>query len=539
MTASATPRKSAAHASASAASAFRHKAFAIIWIATVISNIGTWMYNLASGWLMLGLNADPFIVSLVQVANSLPMFLFAIPAGALVDIVDRRRFLIVGESGTTLVALLFAALVWQHLVTPTSLLVFSFIVTVGSAITAPAWQAVVPQLVTREDLPSAVAANSAGINVSRAIGPALGGALVNGFGIAAPFWVDALSNLGVIGALIWWRPPPKFSSGLPPESIGGAIRTGIRHARYNNHLRGTLLRAVAFFIFGSGYWALLPLVVHSRTGGGAGLYGILLGCIGFSAVCGAFSLPRLRRHWNADRLLVGGTLATSIATGLFAIAQQAWMAVLASVIAGLAWIVSLSSLNISAQTSLPDWVRGRGLAVYVTAMFGALTLGSALWGEVAARMSLPLALLLCAAGGILVIPLTSRWKLQTGAHVDFSPSLHWPAPVVVRHVDADRGPVMVTVEYRIDPANRLPFLKALGIYGRERRRDGAYDWGVYEDPAQPGRFVETFRTDSWLEHLRHHQRVTRADRVLESEVRRFQLGGDPKTTHLIDARIEE
>ena len=538
MTGTPTSRKSATHASVTAGGAFRHRAFAIIWIVTVVSNVGTWMYNLASGWLMLSLNADPFVVSLVQVANSLPLFLFAIPAGALVDIVDRRRFLIVGESSITVVSLLFATLVWLHLVTPTSLLVFSFVVSVGSAITAPAWQAVVPQLVTREDLPSAIAANSAGINVSRAIGPALGGAIVNGFGITAPFWIDAVSNLGVIGALIWWRPPARPASGLPPESMGSAIRTGLRHARYNGHLRATLLRAVAFFTFASGYWALLPLVVQSRMGGGAGLYGIVLACIGFSAVCGAFLLPRLRARWNADLLLNGGTLITSLATVLFALAQQPVTAILASLIAGVAWIVALSSLNISAQTSLPDWVRGRGLAVYVTAMFGALTVGSALWGEVAARTTLPLALLLSAAGGSLVVPLVSRWKLQTGAHVDFSPSLHWPAPLVTGEVDGDRGPVMVTVDYRIDPANREPFLKALGIYGRERQRDGAYDWGVYEDPAEPGRFVETFRTDSWLEHLRHHQRVTRADRLLEDEVRRFQLHGAPLTTHLIDARAE-
>jgi MFS family permease len=207
----------------------------VIWIATVISNIGGWMYSVASGWLMTSLDPNALIVSLVQVANSLPMFLFAIPAGALSDIVNQRRFLIFGESAITLVSIAFAALVWLHLVTPVNLLVFSFVVTVGSAMTAPAWQTVVAKLVPQQDLPSAVAANSVGINVSRAIGPALGGILVAALGIAAPFWIDAFSNIGVIAALIWWRAPKKSASALPPESFGGAIRAGIRYTRYNSY----------------------------------------------------------------------------------------------------------------------------------------------------------------------------------------------------------------------------------------------------------------------------------------------------------------
>src|ERR1700719_1716974 len=214
-------------------SPFRHRAFTVIWIATVVSNIGSWMYSVASGWLMTSLDTNAFIVSMVQVANSLPMFLFAIPAGALADIVNQRRFLIFGESTITIVSIAFAALVWLHLITPVSLLLFSFIVTVGSAMTAPAWQSVVAQLVPKPDLPSAVAANSVGINVSRAVGPALGGVIVGALGIAAPFWLDACGNIGVVAALIWWRAPKKSGAHLAPEPFGNAVRTGLRHARYN------------------------------------------------------------------------------------------------------------------------------------------------------------------------------------------------------------------------------------------------------------------------------------------------------------------
>jgi len=531
------PAASPPPAAASAWAPFRNRTFAVIWTATVVSNIGGWMYNVASGWLMTSLNPDPFIVSLVQVANSLPMFLFAIPAGALADIVDRRRLLIFGESAIMITSTAFAALVWLQLITPISLLVFSFIVTVGSAITAPGWQAVVPELVPISDLPAAVAANSVGINVSRAVGPAIGGLLVGAIGIAAPFWVNGVSNLGVIVALVRWRVPKnKSGTPLPPERFGNAMRTGLRHARYNPNLSATLIRATAFFVFGSAYWALLPLVTRSQIAGGPALYGLLLGTIGASAVGGAFLLRLLREKLGADRLLSIATLASAVATGLFALAHDALTAVVASLIAGASWIFAVASLNVSAQIALPEWVRGRGLAVYVTVMFGALTIGSAIWGELASVVGLTAALLIAAAGAIVAIPLTRAWKVQTGAVDDLSPSMHWPAPITTTAIEPDRGPVLVTVEYHIDPKNREPFLHALGRSARMRRRDGAYDWGIFEDPAKEGRFIETFLTDSWLEHLRQHQRVTKADRLNEQLVRRFQVGDGPKTTHLIGAQ---
>ena len=285
------PSPAPAHAAVSAWAPFRHRTFAVIWVATVVSNIGGWMYSVASGWLMTSLDADPLFVSLVQVANNLPMFLFALPAGALVDIVDRRLFLIIGESAVTVTSAAFAVLVWLHLITPWSLLVFSFLVTVASAVTAPAWQAVVPQLVPKPELPAAVAVNSVGVNVSRAIGPALGGLTVGALGIAAPFWLNAICNVAVIVALIWWRTSKRPNTLLPAESFIQAIWTGLRYTRHNPHLHATLLRASGFFLFSSAFWALLPLVARSRIAGGPELYGTLLGVIGIGAVAGAFGLP--------------------------------------------------------------------------------------------------------------------------------------------------------------------------------------------------------------------------------------------------------
>jgi MFS family permease len=516
-------------------SPFRQTTFTVLWTATVIANIGTWMYNAASGWLMTSLNADPFMVSLVQVATSLPMFLFALPAGALADIIDKRRFLIVLEVATTVVSAIIAALVWLNLVTPGALLLFTFLLGAGAALTAPAWQSIVPQLVPKQTLAPAIAANSVGINISRALGPALGGVIIAGVGIAAPFWLNAVSNLAIIGALLWWRSPPMAINRLPAERFVSAIVTGFRHARHNRHLHATLTRAVGFFLFASAYWALLPLVARSQIAGGPELYGILLGAIGAGAVCGAFALPWLKTKLGPDRLVAAGTIGTVVTLVLFGLAREPVMALTASIIAGVSWIAVLASLNVSAQVALPDWVRGRGLAMFVTVFFGAMTVGSAIWGQAAGMIGLPDTHFIAAAGALIGIPLTWHWKLQTAAGIDLTPSMHWPTPLITHEVEYDQGPVLVTVEYRIEPANSEAFLSALERLAHERRRDGAYAWGVFEDAAEEGRFLETFLVESWLEHLRQHQRVTNADRILQNAVHQFHLDGAPKVTHFIAA----
>jgi len=523
-----------AHPAHSAFSAFRHRAFTVLWTATVVSNLGGWMYSAASAWLMTTLDPNPVAVSLVQVATSLPTFLFALLAGALADIVDKRRLLIVVESFITVSSTALAALVWLDLVTPGRLLFLTFLVETGAALTAPAWQSIVPQLVPRQDLPEAVAANSVGVNVSRAVGPALGGVITVAWGIAAPFWANAGSNLGSIGGLLWWRAPQTGQRRLPTERVVSALQTGIRYARHSRHLRATLWRAVAFFLFASAYWALLPLVARDRIAAGPKLYGILLGVIGASAIAGAFALPRLKKELGPDRLVAAGTIGTAGALLLFGLARNPGTAMAASVLAGISWIAVLSSLNVSAQFALPEWVRGRGLAMYMTVFFGATTLGSAIWGEVASMAGLPAAHFVAAAGALLAIPLTWRWKLQTAQGMDLTPSMSWPAPIVTGHVGNDQGPVMVTVEYRISPKDREAFLTALERLSHERRRDGAYAWGIFEDIADRSRFLETFFVESWLEHLRQHERVTNADRMLQDHIHRL-VQGTPKITHLIAA----
>ena len=296
--------------------------------------------------------------------------------------------------------------------------------------------------------------------------------------------------------------------------------------------QATLIRAAGFFLFASAYWALLPLVAREQIGGGADLYGVLLGAIGVGAVAGAFLLPWLKGKLGADRLMALGALGQAVAMVLYGLAREPAMAL---ALAGASWIGALATMSVSAQVALPDWVRARGLALYTTVFFGCLTLGSAAWGEVAVVVGLANAHFLAAAGAIAAIALTWRWKLQTGASIDLSPSMHWPAPLTAQPIEQDRGPVLVTVEYRIGPHDREPFLETLARLEHERRRDGAYAWGVFEDTAHPCRMIETFLIESWMEHLRQHERVTQADRLLQEELRRFDRSGNPKVTHFIAA----
>jgi len=519
------------------ASPFRHPAFAVIWTATLISNVGWWMYSAASGWLMTSLNPDPLIVALVQAASSLPICLFAIPAGALADIFNKRKFLIIVESLTTAVSAVYAAMVGFGLATPGNLLLFTFLIGAAGALTVPAWQAVVPQLVPKDDVPPAIAANSAGVNVSRAVGPALGGLTISAYGVVAPFWANAVANLAIVGSLLWWRPTRGPRTLLPAERFGQAILAGLRYARHNLHLRATMIRAAGFFLFTSAYWALLPLVSREQIAKGPGFYGVLLGVIGAGAVAGVFFLPWLKTKLGPDRLMALGALGQAVAMVLYGLAHEPVTALLASAIAGASWIAALATLGVSAQVALPDWVRARGLALYTTVFFGCLTLGSPAWGEIAVLVGLPSAHFLAAAGTVAAIALTWRWKLQTGVGVDLTPSMHWPAPITAQAIEHDRGPVLVTVEYRIRPHDREAFLEALAKLEHERRRDGAYAWGVFEDAAEEGRMIETFLVESWMEHLRQHERVTNADRLVQDAVHRFTLSGAPKVTHFIAAEL--
>jgi len=512
---------------------FRHGVFTVLWVAMVASNIGTWMQNAASGWLMTELTSDPLMVALVQTAMALPVFLFGFPAGALADIIDRRRLLLITQLLTTPLITVFAASVWLHQATPMSVLAITFVSGTAVALILPTWQAVLPQLVRRDELAAAVSLNSFGVSISRVVGPALIGIVIAAYGLAAPFWLNAVSNMLMIIAVLLWRPVRTEVSTLPAEHVGRAMLAGLRHARFNRELRAALVRGGGFFPFAAAYWALLPALSRNQIGGGMQGYGILLAAIGAGAVAGTFVLPWLRGRIDADSLVVSGTVGTAVAMILYAIARDMPTALAASVLAGLCWMTVLATINVAAQTSVPGWVRGRGLGVFAKVLFGSLTLGSVAWGQIATTVGMQTTLLVASAGMLVAIPFLRSSVLRIAEGTDFPSSTHWPAPVLAGDVRPDSGPVQIMVEYRIRPADREAFLGALRRLGAERLRNDIYNWEVYEDAADEGAFTETFHTASWLEYLRQRERKTELEWELRKAVNSFQIQGKPLVRHLL------
>ena len=525
------------HKLSSAWDPLRVSLFRALWIASVASYIGTWMQDVGEAWLMTSLTPSPVLVALVETAGSLPVVLVALPAGALADVVDRRRLLLVMQGWMCVTAGAMGLLALMGLMTPSRLLLSTFLLGVGAAMSNPVWQAITPELVPSSDLPAAIALSSVAINIARAIGPALGGSIVAAAGPWAVFFLNAASFIAVVVVIYRWQPAPRKSL-LPPEDIIGAIRAGTRYLRHSPELQTVLVRSGVFVLCASALWALLAQQARRGLGLGSFGYGLLLGCIGIGAVVGAWLLPRARERLSMNALVAAATVVFALTTISLAYVRSFAVLAIALAVGGVAWIAVLSSLNISAQTVTPSWVRARVMAVYLLVFMGGLAAGSAVWGFVAARVGVSAALLLAAVGLLIGLVASWRYRLVAEENLSLTPSMHWPEPIVLIDPQLEEGPAVTYVEYRIDPKSADDFLEAMKEMKRIRQRDGAIRWNLLRDAADPQRYIETFVTESWGEHLRQHERVTGEDRETEQRAQAFHLGPEsPRVTHLIAEQL--
>jgi predicted MFS family arabinose efflux permease len=393
----------AAPRQASALAPLREPLFRSLWLAAVVSYTGSWMQNIATGWLMTSLTHSPIWVSLVQVALSFPVFLIALPAGALADMVDRRKFLLITQSSMVAAASVLGVLTLWGRVTPEVLVAFTFLLGVGAVMNEPAWQSLMPDLVSSSKLSSAVALNSAGFNIARAAGPALGGLVIATAGSGPAFLLNALSFFGVILFLYYWKPAPRDPS-QPTVTFSGVVLIGLRYARQEHRIRAVLARTFVFTLFASAFWALLPLIA-SRFG--ASGYGAILACFGVGALAGALLLFRARRRRSSDAIVAFATLLFALAMCALGRTGRLTLVSAAGAAAGAAYIGSLATLNVVAQTACAAWVRARVMSMYVLVLQGGLALGSLLWGMVATWIGVKLTLTLAAAAlaaGLLLAP---------------------------------------------------------------------------------------------------------------------------------------
>ena len=514
----------------------RRPVFRALWLATVASGVGTWMHDTAAAWLMTSLTTSTLMVALMQTATSLPVLFLALPAGALADIVDRRRLLLITQSWMLGAAAVLGLLTVSGAMTPWLLLFLTFNLGLGVALNTPAWQATTPDLVPPSELTEAVALNGIATNIARAIGPAIGGLLVAAIGSGGVVLLTAASFGAVVLVLRAWRKEPRETV-LPAERVAGAMRAGVRYLRHAPAVRNVLARCAAFIFGASALWALLPVLARRELGLGAVGYGLLLGCLGVGAIIGGALLGQVRARYSTDRIVGVSTVVYAGATLTLAWVRSVPVLGLTLVICGFAWMSGMSLFNVSTQRTSPDWARARMLSVYVLVYMGGIAIGAALWGTGAAAFGLRSALSAAAAAMLAGLLLTRRFRISAGEGLDLSPSGHWRVPESAAEVHPDAGPVLVTVEYRVPPDHADAFAAAMEEVGELRRRDGGISWGLYRDTSQPDRYIETFVSESWGEHMRQHARATMADRRTEARARAFHTGDTPPVvSHTIHVR---
>jgi MFS family permease len=499
--------------------------------------MGTFMQNVGAAWLMVSLGAGPTFVALTQTASTLPFFLLALPAGAIGDIVDRRKLILYTEAWMVAVAVVLMITTIAGLMSPWLLLSLTFALSAGDAIETPTWRALLPGLVSKADLQAASALNGIEFNFARAVGPALAGALIAAAGVGAAFAVNVVSFVGVIVVIARWKRPARRRSALP-ETLGGATVAALRYVRYSPSLRRVMLRVGVTMWTASALLALLPTVAHGLSDSPT-VYGVLLGCFGTGAILGALTIQPACDRWSLETvaggasvvlgamIMVAGALHSQIALGAIML------------IAGAAWIVFISLVSALVQNLAPDWARARVLSIFLLFFQGGLAIGSALWGALAARVGIETVLVVAGVSTVATTALGFVARFPN-VPIDLSPWNHWRMPAIGRDVEPspDQGPVLVTVEYHVPSHDARRFLHAMEQYGRVRRRDGAYRWGIFRDLERADLFLEMFEVTSWAEHLRQHERFTRSDRALEEEIRGY-AENEPIVRHLIYAESEQ
>jgi MFS family permease len=525
----ATPPAAAATPKESAWVPLRNRAFRILWLAQLGSNIGTWMQTVAAQWLLVSHAHAALLVSLVQTASLLPVVLLSLPAGVLADTIDRRRLLYVTTIAMAACVGVLALITGVGSISPAVLLGFTFVVGCGSALTSPAWQSIQPDLVPREQIPAAAALGSITVNAARAVGPALAGFLVAWIGPAPVFALNAVSFLGIAAATYAWHEPAR-SRPREPEGMGEALAAGLRYLRSAPGVQRVILRSLLFAAPASALWSLLPISAHQRYHLGASGYGLLLGALGIGAVGGVAVLAWLRAHVGANLILALSALTFGLATVALAYLPLA-VTVVALVVAGAAWIATLSTLNAAMQVALPAWVRARGISVYLLVFMGAQAVGAVLWGLLASHTSLATALAVSAALlGLAAVSVRVLGLHALTTHLDRTVVTDWPTPTLAFEPSPSDGPVVVTVTYRVKPADVPAFVAASAKLELARRRTGARRWRLYRDGADADSYVESFTVRSWSEHQRQHEeRWTGYERQILTEVR--SLSGDEQSAH--------
>ncbi len=500
----------------------RHRLFVGLWLACAIANLAIWMQTVGAAWIMTQLTASPLMVSLVQTAITLPVFLFGLPGGVLADRMDPRRLLLVTQSAMLVASAVLCLLAWSDLLQAWSLLLFTFILGSGSALGMAAWMTTLVGVLPREQVPAAVSLCGISINATRALGPALAGALIAWWSTASVFLAITLCMVVVITFICVRLPASARAEGLPPETLTGGMRSGLRYIRHSAVLSSALKQVFVFTSCASALWALLPLVAKDELDMHAGGYGLLMAFMGAGAVLAALGLTSVYHRFSLRRLIVVGAAAFAAATLAAALSQSQAVICAMLVLAGMGWMAVNATISTVVQTYSANWVRARVASVYLLVLMGSMALGGALWGVLAQYLGLGNSLLLSASSILLGLLLTRRGEIVMGREADFADAQQTDKLVLAAEVAHDDGPVCIEVSYRVVAAERDAFLRAVYAIGQTRRRNGARNWRLYRDVEETDHYIERFIVESWLDYLRQRGRLTQNDEAQELALVRFR-----------------
>ena len=508
--------------------------FRMLWFTWLAANTTMWMNDVASAWLMTSLGPSPLWVALVQTASTLPVFLLGLPSGALADTVDRRRYFMWTQFWVAAVSTLLCLVILSDRLTAPLLLLLTFANGIGLAMRWPVFAAIIPEVVSRAQLPQALALNGIAMNASRIVGPLVAGALIAGVGSVWVFVLNAvLSVVAGITIMRWKR--VHVESPLGREPLASAMRVGVQYVWQSGRLKATMVRIALFFLHSTALLALLPLLARALPGGAAGTFTLLLACMGLGAVAAALLMPQIRAWLPLQPRILVGTAVQAVAALLVAFAPNVYVAAPAMVCAGAAWLTVANSLTVAAQMGLPDWVRARGMSIYQMALMGSTAAGAALWGQVATWTDIHWAIAIASASSVLTMLAARRMRIDRGTEEDLTPSNVLKVPQMAAPPLAGR--IQVRVEYQIDPARAPEFLALMQESRRSRLRQGALDWQLLHDLNQPGRYVEQITDASWTEHLRRFDRISAADTQLRDQRLAFHVGEEPpKVTRYVIAQ---
>ncbi len=509
---------------------FRHATFRAIWTASLASNFGSLIQSVGAAWMMTSITNSAGMVALVQASTSLPIMLFSLTSGAIADNFNRRQVMLVAQCFMLLVSVGLTIFAYLGLITPWLLLSFTFLIGCGTALNNPSWQASVGDIVPRSDLPAAVVLNSVGFNLTRSVGPAIGGAIVAAAGAAAAFAVNAVSYFALLFVLARWRPVAQAST-LPRETIGTAMTAGLRYVAMSPNIERVLLRSFAFGLTAISILALLPLVARDLLNGGPLVYGIMLGCFGVGAIFGAFLSGRLRQRLSAEWIVRLAFVGFALCALSLAVVWSPWQAGPALMVGGACWVLALSLFNVTVQLSTPRWVVGRALAIYQTATFGGMALGSWLWGLAADEYGPDKALLISCALMLVGALLGLKYALPEETSLNLDPLNRWKEPPLALQLKPRSGPIVIMIEYIISEKDTHAFLDAMAERRRVRARNGARNWTLSRDLENPQSWMETYHLPTWVEYRRHNLRTTHADAVVGERIRALHSGSEPPRVH--------